>query len=59
MIEPSKGPPNRDFGATSSPQLYNLHDDLAETTNLAERHPEKVQELTNLLDTIRNSGRIP
>ena len=34
-------------------ELYNLEDDLAETTNLAEQYPEKVAELKALLETIR------
>jgi arylsulfatase A-like enzyme len=46
-------------GAARNPQLYNLAEDLAETTNLAKQHPKKVRELSELLDTIRNSGRTP
>jgi hypothetical protein len=38
-------------------ELYRLDTDLAETTNLAAQHPEKVRELTALLDQIRTSGR--
>lgn len=40
-------------------QLYNLADDLAETTNVAREHPEKVKELVQQLDRIRKSGRMP
>jgi len=38
-------------------QLYNLHEDEAETTNLAARHPAKVAELKDLLATIVDRGR--
>jgi len=31
-------------------ELYNLKDDIGETTNLAERHPEKVKELDDLIE---------
>ena len=31
-------------------ELYNLKDDIGETTNLAERHPEKVKELDALIE---------
>ncbi len=31
-------------------ELYNLADDLSETTNLARKHPEKVRELNAMLD---------
>jgi len=38
-------------------QLYNLNEDLAETTNLAKTHPEKVKELTALLSHYVAQGR--
>ena len=41
------------------PQLYNLSDDLAESNNLARQNPEKVAELSELLDRIRKAGRQP
>ena len=41
------------------PQLYNLADDLGETTNVAAQHPEKVAELAKRLREIRESGRQP
>jgi arylsulfatase A-like enzyme len=50
LIEPTAG-------AATHPQLYNLTDDLAETKNIAMRHPEKVRELSKLLDEIRKSGQ--
>jgi arylsulfatase A-like enzyme len=64
LIEPSAGPSvdantKSETGAAPQAQLYNLANDLAETENLAKRHPEKVQELSMLLDEIRKSGRLP
>jgi arylsulfatase A len=38
-------------------QLYNLSQDIAETTNLAEKNPEKVLHLLKLLDDIVQKGR--
>jgi arylsulfatase A-like enzyme len=38
-------------------ELYRLDTDLAETTNLAAEHPEKVRELAALLDQVRAAGR--
>ncbi|MDZ7618039.1 MAG: arylsulfatase, partial [Patescibacteria group bacterium] len=38
-------------------QLFHLGDDLGEQTNLAEAHPEKVQELTALLEQFVAEGR--
>ena len=35
------------------PHLYNLAEDLGETQNLAEKHPEKVKEMAALLEKIR------
>jgi len=43
----------------AGPQLYNLADDLAETTDVAAEHPDKVKELAKLLADIRKSGRMP
>ena len=37
--------------------LYNLKTDVAEQTNLAEKHPEKVTELKQLLIKQINDGR--
>jgi arylsulfatase A-like enzyme len=64
LIEPNAGPAvdahtQSETGAAPQPQLYNLADDLAETKNLAKQHPEKVRELTKLLEDIRRSGRMP
>jgi arylsulfatase A-like enzyme len=38
-------------------QLYNLADDVAESSNLYAKHPEIVAELTALLETYINEGR--
>ena len=37
-------------------ELYNLKQDLAQKNNLYSEYPERVQELSTLLKTIRNSG---
>jgi arylsulfatase A-like enzyme len=38
----------------SSPELYNLGEDLGEAKNVAPEHPAVVRELTALLDGVRN-----
>ncbi len=38
-------------------QLYNLEEDLAETTNRYAEHPEMVAELTALMEQLVNAGR--
>ena len=38
-------------------QLFNLDDDLGEQTNLTGQHPEKVRELTDLLEQFVANGR--
>jgi arylsulfatase A-like enzyme len=43
--------------STDSAQLYNLRTDIGETENLAEQHPEKVQELAAAWNRF-NSGMI-
>ena len=47
---PSVGRPN---GSTRPAELYDLANDLAESNNLAAKHPDKVRELTDLLAAIR------
>lgn len=60
----------RDSGGWSSPkpnqaaskklpplQLYNLRDDLEETKNVAEQHPEIVKELTEQMEQLIKEGR--
>lgn len=40
-------------------ELFNLRDDLGETTNLAARHPETVKELDALIDTfVKETGAL-
>jgi arylsulfatase A-like enzyme len=40
-------------------ELFNLKDDLGETTNLAAKHPDKVKELNGLIDQfIKDTGAI-
>jgi arylsulfatase A len=61
-IEPSNRAPyskftNTEMGTDPNPQLYHLDSDLGETGNLAARHPEKVQELSNLLQQIKENGK--
>jgi arylsulfatase A-like enzyme len=61
-IEPSDGvrynkPTNTELGNDPAPQLYNLSDDLGEKNNVAAQHPEKVKELSALLERIRSQGR--
>jgi arylsulfatase A-like enzyme len=64
LIEPAAGAkvdPNTksETSAGPRPQLYNLESDLAEAKNVAMRRPDKVSELSALLDEIRRSGRMP
>jgi arylsulfatase A-like enzyme len=44
-------------GGTTGGMLFNLADDLGESKNLAAQHPDKVKELTALLDQIRKATR--
>jgi arylsulfatase A-like enzyme len=43
--------------AATGPELYNLADDLAETKNLHDQHPDIVERLTQLLEKYRRDGR--
>jgi arylsulfatase A-like enzyme len=54
-IEPVK----QNAGGGPKPQLYDLSEDLGEQHNLAGQKPEKVKQLSGLLDGIRRSGRMP
>ena len=38
-------------------QLFNLKDDIAETTNVQDKHPDIVDRLTKLMQTYINNGR--
>ncbi len=42
---------------TKNAELYNLSEDLAEKNNVADKHPEKVKELTTLLERVLNNPR--
>ena len=44
-------------GKTRAAELYDLEADLAEVNNLAEKRPDKVKELADLLDRLRKSCR--
>ena len=46
--KPAKAPK-----ANAQPELYNLADDIGETRNLAQEYPDKVKELTALLQQVR------
>ena len=57
-----QGPWKLIFGAEGGPghprlQLYNLDDDLGETTNLCAKRPDKVAELTALMKKLIDNGR--
>jgi arylsulfatase A-like enzyme len=43
----------RDANRKEAEELYDLDSDIGETTNLADKHPEKVKELRALLEEIR------
>ena len=56
-ITPSAGEPYNklvgiETGCAPVPQLYHLKNDIGEQNNLAEKYPEKVKELAELLDKI-------
>ena len=38
-------------------QLYDMDEDISETTNLVEKHPEIADRLTQLMQQYRESGR--
>ncbi|RZF58590.1 arylsulfatase [Sphingobacterium corticibacterium] len=46
----------KELGRSTEPQLYNLKNDIGETTNLATENPEIVESLGNLLDSIKVSS---
>ncbi|MCX7046343.1 MAG: arylsulfatase [Candidatus Sumerlaeota bacterium] len=60
FIPPAKAAANNQAarrGPAANAQLYNLAEDLGETKNVAEQHPEIVQEMSALLQQIRDKGR--
>jgi arylsulfatase A-like enzyme len=57
LIEAAAGRNGR--AAPGKSQLYNLADDQAESKDLASQQPERVRNLSKLLDDIRRAGRMP
>ncbi|HSK12181.1 MAG TPA: sulfatase-like hydrolase/transferase, partial [Phnomibacter sp.] len=58
-IPPNNGPANTnpqltniETGNSPQPQLYNLKEDIGERNNLAEKYPEKVKEMEQMLKKI-------
>jgi arylsulfatase A-like enzyme len=45
------------FGATETMELYDLQRDLGETTNVADRHPEVIAKIKNILATARTESK--
>jgi len=58
LIEAASTGPNARV-RSGKPQLYNLAEDLAESKDLASQQPERVRQLSKLLDDIRKAGRMP
>ena len=57
MVEhPAEAVAKRDY-PPATVQLYNLADDLSETTNIAAAHPDIVAEMQAKLDALKQSGR--
>lgn len=61
MIPPYEGPAvsthvNIELGNSDVYQLYNLGEDLEEQNNLAESHPEKLEEMIKAFGEIRGEG---
>jgi len=44
---------NTELGNLKAPQLYDLSNDPGETNNLAEKYPEKLAEMKNLLESVK------
>jgi arylsulfatase A-like enzyme len=58
FIAPSQGPKmnkdtNTELGNDPAPQLYDLHDDPWERNNVAGQQPERVRQLTELLNHVK------
>lgn len=61
LIAPGDGPAmntntGTELGNDPQPQLFHLADDPGEKQNVAAQHPDKVREMTALLDRIRAAG---
>ena len=48
---------NIELGNSNEPQLYYLTDDIGQQVNLADSEPEKLQEMTEAYERIRNPQR--
>jgi len=46
-----------ELGNNPQPQLYNLANDIGERNNLANENPEKLKELQELLQKLKDEGR--
>lgn len=62
-IDPSKGKPmnnntNIETGNNPAPQLYNIKVDPGEKTNVADKYPDTVKALKNLLNKIENNSNL-
>ncbi len=62
-IQPAEGPAlfetvNIETGLSAQPQLYNLSTDLQEKENVAGKYPEKVKELSTLLEKVKAEGKL-
>jgi arylsulfatase A-like enzyme len=62
FVPPYKGPAvnkmvNIELGNSNEPQLYYLTDDIGQQVNLADSEPEKLQEMTEAYERIRNPQR--
>lgn len=61
MIPPYQGPAvnpnvNIELGNSSDYQLYHLKEDLGQQNNLAQTHPEKLDEMIMVFEAIRSGG---
>ena len=62
LISPNPGPAiqvntNTELGTGAAPQLYRVSDDIGEKQNLAARMPDKVKELSDLLEWAKSTPR--
>ena len=56
LVKGKQGSSSESKYGIDGPELYNLTDDPIEQTDLVERHPNKVDELTKLLERYRLQG---
>lgn len=60
-ITPNKGPAynkltNTELGNSEDEQLYNLHEDVGEKQNVAEKYPDKVKDMKLVLEREKQKG---